>query len=264
MKIFLQLIENYAKQEVPTLILTIDKDKYIFNIPSCFQRFIRDHKQKFPKGSNIFFTKASADTIAGLSGFMLTIFQSGICVDTKLFLNEELYCYMEEMRYKMGFKILPYSYSNLFSHETRTGVREIETVMDLVRQKNFSQIFMKSEQFIHEKLNENQKNSSKKLLNEKNEFYDGNIRIIPFEVRAKGEKILNYICIPNKLEGKVLKEKLTEFKVPPKEISKLLSQGSLMVDGKEVLAEQIKEPDSPSPNFLILHYNSIASVKAVL
>lgn len=43
-------------------------------MPTCFQRFIKDHKQKFPKGSNIFFTKANSDTLAGLSGFMLTIF----------------------------------------------------------------------------------------------------------------------------------------------------------------------------------------------
>ena len=74
MKIVLQLLENYHKQQVPTIILTIDKKKYVFNIPSGFQRFIKDHKQKFPKGSKIFFTKASSDTMAGLNGFMLTIF----------------------------------------------------------------------------------------------------------------------------------------------------------------------------------------------
>ena len=144
MRICLQLLENYLKQEIPTIILTIDKEKYIFNMPTCFQRFIKDHRQKFPKGSKIFFTKASADSMAGLSGFMLTIFESRICVDTKLFLNEEMYHYMEEMRYKMGFKILPYSYSNLFSHETRTGVREVERVMEFVRMSNFPQIMMNS------------------------------------------------------------------------------------------------------------------------
>ena len=133
MKIYLQLLENYLKQEIPTIILTIDKEKYIFNMPTCFQRFIKDHRQKFPKGSNIFFTKASTDTLAGLSGFMLTIFESGYSVDSKLFLSDKIYQYMEEMRYKMGFKILPYSYSNLFSKETRTGLRSIETIFELVK-----------------------------------------------------------------------------------------------------------------------------------
>jgi len=74
MKIYIQLIENYLKQEIPTIILTIEKQKYIFNMPTCFQRFIKDHKQKFPKGSAIFFTKTSTETLAGLNGFMLSIF----------------------------------------------------------------------------------------------------------------------------------------------------------------------------------------------
>lgn len=94
MKIFLQLIENYLNQEVPTIILTIDKQKYIFNMASCFQRFIKDHRQKFPSGSNIFFTKANTDTLAGLSGFMLTIFENKNCQDTKLFVNDALYEYL--------------------------------------------------------------------------------------------------------------------------------------------------------------------------
>lgn len=115
MRIYIQLIENYLKQEIPTLVLTIDKQKYVFNMPSCFQRFVKDHKQKFPKGSNIFFTKVNTDTLAGLSGFMLTIFESRFCQDTKLFVSDELYQYLEQVRYKMGFKILPYSYSNLFN-----------------------------------------------------------------------------------------------------------------------------------------------------
>ena len=144
MKIYLQLLENYLKQEVPTIILTIEKEKYIFNMPTCFQRFIKDHKQKFPKGSNIFFTKASTDTLAGLSGFMLTLFESKFCVDTKLFLSDEIYEYLEEMRYKMGFKILPYSYSHLFSHQTRTGLSDINSIFELVKRQDFPQIFMDS------------------------------------------------------------------------------------------------------------------------
>jgi len=94
-------------------------------MPTCFQRFIKDHKQKFPKGSAIFFTKTSTETVAGLNGFMLSIFESKFCEDTKLYVSDEMYKYLEEVRYKMGFKILPYSYSNLFSKETRTGIKNI-------------------------------------------------------------------------------------------------------------------------------------------
>ena len=44
--------------------------------------------------------------------------------------------------------------------------------------------------------------------------------------------MLNYICIPNKLEGKVIKEKIAEFKIPPPQIAKLLSEGSAIIEGK--------------------------------
>ena len=37
-----------------------------------------------------------------------------------------------------------------------------------------------------------------------------------------------------------------------------------MDNGLLVRAEQIKEPDSPSPNFLILHYNSLEAIDAIL
>ena len=82
MRIYLQLIENYLKQDIPTIILTVDhldRQKYVFNMPSCLQRFIKDHKQKFPKASNIFFTKVNTSTLAGLSDFMLTIFKNKLC-----------------------------------------------------------------------------------------------------------------------------------------------------------------------------------------
>lgn len=138
MKIYVQLIENYLKQEVPTIILTVEKQKYIFNFPTCFQRFIKDHKQKFPKGSVIFFTRASSETLAGLSGFMLTIFESKLCQDTRLYVPDSIFHYLEQVRYKMGFKILPYSYSNLFTHESRLGVRNVEKVYELLGKENYA------------------------------------------------------------------------------------------------------------------------------
>jgi hypothetical protein len=76
---------------------------------------------------------------------------------------------------------------------------------------------------------------------------------------------MNFICIPNKLEGKVLMNKVKELKIPSKLISKLLAEGTLKLDdGTIVKAEDIKEPDSPSPDLLILHYNSIECVGKIL
>lgn len=41
MRIVIQLIENYLKQEVPTVYITTDTNKYLFNVPSSFQRFTK-------------------------------------------------------------------------------------------------------------------------------------------------------------------------------------------------------------------------------
>lgn len=74
MRIVVQLIENFLFQEIPTIIIHTDNKKFIFNVPTCFQRFTKEHSLKFPKGGHYFFTKVSSSTIAGLNGFMLTIF----------------------------------------------------------------------------------------------------------------------------------------------------------------------------------------------
>lgn len=117
-------------------------------MPTCFQRFIKDHKQKFPKGSVIFFTKINTETLAGLSGFMLSIFESKFCQDSKLYVSDEMFKYLEEVRYKMGFKILPYSYTNLFSGQTRTGIKNIEQVYELLQREDYAKIFTNSEKYI--------------------------------------------------------------------------------------------------------------------
>lgn len=63
---------------------------------------------------------------------MLTIFESKLCQDTKLYVSDAMYHYLEQVRYKMGFKILPYSYSNLLSKETRSGVKNVDKVYELL------------------------------------------------------------------------------------------------------------------------------------
>lgn len=42
-----------------------------------------------------------------------------------------------------------------------------------------------------------------------------------------------------------------------------MKNGKIVVNGREILVEEIKEPDSPSPNVLILHYNSISSIEEI-
>lgn len=41
MRITYQLVENYLGQELPTIVVTIQNQKYLFNMPESFQRFTR-------------------------------------------------------------------------------------------------------------------------------------------------------------------------------------------------------------------------------
>jgi hypothetical protein len=180
MRIYVQLIESCLRQPIPTIILSIEKQRYMFNIPASMQRFIREHRQRFPKGPTIFFTRATTDALGGLGGYLLTTFENKLCEDTKLYVQDELYRYLEEVRHTMGFKILPFSYCNLATKQSRTGVRRIQKVFDLLERKDYPYIFSNSEKYLAENLEEEDKNEGKKLLNQDNEFYDGECRIISF------------------------------------------------------------------------------------
>ena len=94
MRIVIQLIESYLKQEIPTVLITTDTNKYMFNVPPSFQRYTRDNKIKFPIGANYFFTKATTNTITGLTGLLLTMYDEGASCNSKLYLNDRLFQYM--------------------------------------------------------------------------------------------------------------------------------------------------------------------------
>ena len=70
----------------------------------------------------MFFTKVASGSVAGLYGYMLTLFEGGNAWDTKMFVPPQLYDYFEEVRYQMGFKILGYSYVD-WNGRCRRGVR---------------------------------------------------------------------------------------------------------------------------------------------
>lgn len=77
MRITLQLIENCIHTPIPSIVLTANNQKYIFNVPETFQRFSREHRFKYNRGTIIFFTKTCSATVTGLLGLMLTLVDQG-------------------------------------------------------------------------------------------------------------------------------------------------------------------------------------------
>jgi ribonuclease BN (tRNA processing enzyme) len=129
-------VENYIGQELPTIVVTIQNQKYVFNLLECFQRFAKQHRVKLPKASNIFLTKVTANSIAGLYGFMLTLFDTGNAWDTKIYLQPCVFDYFEEVKYQMGYRTLGYSLAD-WNGRCRRGFRSMERVQELIKRKDY-------------------------------------------------------------------------------------------------------------------------------
>jgi hypothetical protein len=74
-----------------------------------------------PSMAHYFFTKASTATITGLTGLLLTLYDRGESCNSRLYVDEKLFHYFEELRYKMGFKVVPISYCS-WGGRSRKGI----------------------------------------------------------------------------------------------------------------------------------------------
>lgn len=220
MRIVVQLIENYLKQEIPTILITTDNNKYLFNVPSSFQRFTREHRIKMPVGAYYFFTRSNTATITGLTGLLLTMFDRGDSCKTKLYLDEKLFKYMEELRYKMGFKVSPISYCD-WNGRLRKGINDFPHIQEMIKREDFADIFNNIEHYINSNIKpENQNDASLNYNYETKVFQNEDLRILPFQISdGEGEYITNYIVQPGPLPGKILAEKLKEFGIKGKAVS---------------------------------------------
>lgn len=120
-----------------------------------------------------------------------------------------MYEYLEAIRYKMGFKLMPYSYCS-WSGLNRLGIRDKETIFKIFENKNeYYKIFANLQEYIEKNLKQEEINNC--LVNYDQEgkaFKDEQIKIVPFTTNSQNEVITNFICIPNKLVGKVNAKKL--------------------------------------------------------
>ena len=61
---------------------------------------------------------------------MLTMFEHGFATDSKMYVDEKMYEYLEAMRYKMRFKLMPYSYCS-WGGQNRLGIRDKEAIFKI-------------------------------------------------------------------------------------------------------------------------------------
>ena len=158
--------------------------------------------------AHYFFTKATTNTITGLTGLLLTLYDRGDSCNSRLYLDDKLFKYMEELRYKMGFKVVPISYCS-WDGKARKGINNFQKIIDLSKREDSANVFNHIHAYIDNELPKAEQNDASAFYNLQHQYFQNEeIQIIPFFIRSKGEDITNFIVVPNKLPGKMLNDKL--------------------------------------------------------
>jgi len=256
MRITIQIVQSHAKEVVPCLALSIENQKYFFNIPDSFQRYFKEHSIKFPKGAKIFLSQLSSNHITGLFGLILTLNAQGLAEDTQIFGPPGLSEYLDNVRFLIGHRILPFSIYDFFNqNEKLLGIKSASFLNEIFNLKEYNSIFFKMNKFLFQKKETNPEfiNDAESFIKENSYYKDENIEIHPVLLCEKSLKpSLCYILQPNKIPGKVNSEKLKTHNIPTKSIKQLLEKGEVQIGEIIYQAQDFKDPDSPSPVVILI------------
>ncbi|XP_049849537.1 uncharacterized protein LOC126319882 [Schistocerca gregaria] len=78
MKIFVQILGTSTVDSTPSVLLFLDKKRYVFNCGEGTQRFCSEYKIRLSKTKFFFFTRLSWHHIGGLPGNILTVSDEGV------------------------------------------------------------------------------------------------------------------------------------------------------------------------------------------
>ena len=285
MKVIFQIIRNHPTQSFPAIIIFFDKSKYIFNVPETFQRFLKFHHFRMSKGSKIFLTRMGTDTITGLFGFLLTMYETETCLETKLYGPRDLIPYIESIKFLMGFKLLPYSCYGFNenakekANNTLLGIKRLEVLETMVESKTYLQDFYNINGFIDRELKNDPKeinDASQHIDFPSNCFKDENMTILPvifsmstqsyqpeplanfFGVPQLSREIISYICITKQPEIKINKEKLASYNLNKQQTAELFKVGqTTLLDGSILRKEDLQGEISPSAILMIIDCPSV-------
>jgi ribonuclease Z len=275
MRITLQIVQSHAKEQIPCIILSIENQKYFFNIPDSFQRYFKEHSVRFPKGGKIFLTQLSSDHITGLFGLILTLNAQGLADNSQIFGPPGFCKYIDSIRFLIGHRVLPFSLYDFYNnHEKLVGIKSNDFVQEVFNRKDYDAIFFKMNDFLlqQQKLKPELINDAQDFIKQDTFYKDENLEIHP--ILACGENpthklSLCYILKPNKIPGKVNAEKLKANNIQPKYIKKLLEAEEVEIEGKIYKQKDFKDADSPSPLVVIIdcpseyHLISLANDKRI-
>ncbi|KRW99632.1 hypothetical protein PPERSA_03433 [Pseudocohnilembus persalinus] len=220
-------------------------------------------------GQKFFFTRISIDSISGLLPIMTDMFGTNQSLDNQLYGPKNLVNMFQSMKFKFYRKLLPYSIYDLQSKQYMTGINNNEKLQQFVDRDDFTENFYfgNLEQFINKSIPQKNKNQANQYIKTDQEsqqiFYeDKNTKIFP--ILLNGGHLVNYVIVPHKIKGSINKEKLKEYKIPNNMMGKLMKEGKIVIDDKEILLENLKDADKPSPVIIILELETLQQMDELI
>jgi ribonuclease BN (tRNA processing enzyme) len=146
MKTRIQLIENSRIHRVPSILLTVHRTQFLFNVIPTLLRHRRNHKLNLYNSFHIFFTKNHIEALGGLTNLLL--FRSAaehskkvVANKVHIFADKQIFNHLEKLRFKLGYKILRTSYCQMDAARKRIGVTKPALLNILKNDPNFPHKF---------------------------------------------------------------------------------------------------------------------------
>ena len=263
MRITLQLVKSHFKQPIPAIVLTVDSQKYLFNVNESYQRFFRQHSQKISKGTKIFVSQLSTDHISGLFGLLLTFQEQGFTENMQIYGPPGLSSYFLNIFFLNEKWLTPFSVYDFCNNHTKIlGTNSKELMEKADQEQVLKTISFNINDFLaKELLSQMEAVNDPQTFIQNNSFYkDKFLEIHPIHLSDQ-KASLCYIIKPNKIPGRVNPEKLKAENIKSIYLKTLFEKGELEVNGKIYYAKDFKESDEPSPIAIIIDCSNVENLE---
>lgn len=183
MKATLTISYMYPSQEFPYLLLLLDSQYYIFNIPPLYQRFFKYKNFKTHRSSRIFFTRLASGSFDGLFGYISSFTANNVNYNTKIYGPLKMNDYLYRRRFSLGWHSLKYSAFNFNMNKSKKqdnvlyGIKSKEEIERIQVSKSLL-VFLNNLENLN--VNKNQINDASFFINDDcNKYSDERATITP-------------------------------------------------------------------------------------
>ncbi|XP_072098212.1 zinc phosphodiesterase ELAC protein 2 [Mobula birostris] len=253
--VYLQVVGTGSRENVASLYVFSEYNRYLFNCGEGTQRLMQEHKLKISRLDNVFVTRMSWSNVGGLSGMILTLKDTGVpkCVFSG---PPQIGKYLSAIRTFSGplqgidLAVRPYTEPQ-YIDDTMT-VHQVPIFAKLDSQASPGGFPDRSNL---PKFAERQQKESEDHLEEKqNEEPERR----PKTSTRDPSLVVAFVCKLHPKKGNFLVTKAKELGLPVGTsaigpiVAALKAGSSVVFEGKEIRPEEVCTPADPGPTFLVL------------